>query len=116
MAVVSKLNNLVELAKEKSSERRRTLLREVTDLFFEETPDSGSATSHKFDELLSSLAEQTAQDAREELSQRFADAPQAPRGLVLQLALYRKGRSRPGMSNLRPQRSSTRCRGDLGPL
>ncbi|GLK50684.1 MAG: hypothetical protein CMH94_03585 [Oceanicaulis sp.] len=86
MAVVSKLNNLVELAREKSSERRRTLLREVTDLFFEETPDSGSATSRKFDELLSSLAEQTAQDAREELSQRFADAPQAPRGLVLQLA------------------------------
>ena len=86
MAVVSKLNNLVDLAREKSSERRRTLLREVTDLFFEETPSQGSATSRKFDEVLSSLAEQTAQDAREELSQRFSDAPEAPRGLVLQLA------------------------------
>jgi len=86
MAVVSKLNNLVDLAREKSSERRRTLLREVTDLFFEEVPSQGSATSRKFDEVLSSLAEQTAQDAREELSQRFSEAPEAPRGLVLQLA------------------------------
>lgn len=86
MAVVSRLNNLVELAKEKSSERRRALLREVTDLFFEETPERGSATTDKFDEVLTSLAEQTAQDARRELSERFADAPEAPRGLVLKLA------------------------------
>ena len=86
MAVVSKLNNLVELAKEKSSERRRTLLREVTDLFFEEPPARGSALSGRFDEILSSLAEQTAQEAREELAVRFADTPLAPGGLVLKLA------------------------------
>lgn len=86
MAVISRLNNLVALAKEKSSERRRTLLREVTDLFFEEPPERDTATSQTFDEVLTSLAEQTAQDAREELSRRFADAPQAPRGLALKLA------------------------------
>ncbi|OLF72296.1 hypothetical protein AWH62_10700 [Maricaulis sp. W15] len=86
MAVISKLNNLVDLAREKSSDRRRTLLREVTDLFFEEPPARDSAVSGRFDEVLSALAEQTAQDAREELSQRFADTPLAPRGLVLKLA------------------------------
>lgn len=86
MAVISKLNNLVELAREKSSDRRRSLLREVTDLFFEETPERDSAVSGRFDEVLSALAEQTAVDAREELSHRFADTPLAPRGLVLKLA------------------------------
>lgn len=86
MAVISKLNNLVDLAREKSSDRRRTLLREVTDLFFEETPERDSAVSGRFDEVLSALAEQTALEAREELSHRFAGTELAPRGLVLKLA------------------------------
>ncbi|MFT6462893.1 MAG: hypothetical protein ACJA0Y_002403, partial [Maricaulis maris] len=86
MAVISKLNTLVDLAREKSSDRRRTLLREVTDLFFEETPERDSAVSGRFDDVLSALAEQTAVDAREELSQRFSGTPLAPRGLVLKLA------------------------------
>lgn len=86
MAVVSKLNNLVALAKEKSSERRRTLLREVTDLFFDEPPGRDTEVSRHFDDVLSALAEQTAQEARAELSERFADAPLAPKGLVLKLA------------------------------
>jgi uncharacterized protein (DUF2336 family) len=86
MAVVSKLHNLVELAKEKSSERRRNLLREVTDLFFDEEPAQDSAVSEHFDQVLVDLAQQTAREAREELSRRFADAPQAPRGLILKLA------------------------------
>lgn len=86
MAVVSKLNNLVDLAREKSSDRRRALLREVTDLFFDETPERGSEVSDKFDEVLSALAEQTAQEARAELSERFAGTPHAPRGLIRKLA------------------------------
>lgn len=87
MPVVSKLNNLVELAKEKSSDRRRALLREVTDLFFDETPESGGDVSDKFEEVLTALAEQTAQEAREELSERFAEADNAPWGLIRRLAL-----------------------------
>jgi uncharacterized protein (DUF2336 family) len=86
MAVVSKLHNLVELAKEKSSERRRNLLREVTDLFFDEKPAQDSIVSEQFDNVLIDLAQQTAKEAREELSHRFADAPEAPRGLILKLA------------------------------
>lgn len=82
----SRLYRLTELAREKSSERRRALLREVTDLFFEESPVQDSAAQGQFDHVLSTLAAQTAQDARAELARRFADAPLAPRGLVLQLA------------------------------
>ncbi|XBQ16303.1 MAG: DUF2336 domain-containing protein [Oceanicaulis sp.] len=86
MAVTSKLHRLTELAKEKSSERRRALLREVTDLFFDAPPASESPTQRQFDAVLQTLASQTAQDAREELARRFADAPFAPKGLILQLA------------------------------
>lgn len=86
MAVVTKLHSLIELAKEKSSERRRDLLREVTDLFFDEPPEKETPVFQKFDDVLMQLAEQTAREAREELSERFADAPVAPRGLLLKLA------------------------------
>ncbi|MEE2527047.1 DUF2336 domain-containing protein [Hyphobacterium sp. HN65] len=86
MAVQTNLTKLVDLAKEKSSERRRELLREVTDHFFEAPPESASPAFAEYDGVLSRLAADTAQDAREELARRFADAPEAPHGLVMQLA------------------------------
>lgn len=86
MAVTSKLHKLTELAKEKSSARRRELLREVTDLFFDAPPAEESSAQGQFDEVLQSLALETAHDARAELSERFADAPFAPKGLIRQLA------------------------------
>jgi len=86
MPVTSKLHKLTELAKEKSSDRRRELLREVTDLFFDAPPAGDSTAQHQFDDVLQSLAMETAQDAREELAERFADAPFAPKGLIRQLA------------------------------
>lgn len=86
MAVETNLTKLVDLAKEKSSERRRELLREVTDHFFDAPPEKSSPAFAQYDGVLSRLAADTAQDAREELAQRFADAPEAPHGLVMQLA------------------------------
>lgn len=86
MAVNSKLNSLVELARERSSERRRTLLREVTDMFFDAPPERDTPMSLEFDQVLSRLAEETAMEARQELAERFADTPLAPHGVLLQLA------------------------------
>ncbi|MEE2567341.1 DUF2336 domain-containing protein [Hyphobacterium marinum] len=86
MAIESRLHQLVDLAKEKSSDRRRELLRNITDLFFETTPSADSTEHGEFDEVLSRLAMQTAKEARQELSRRFSEAPLAPRGLILQLA------------------------------
>lgn len=86
MAVTSKLHKLTELAKEKSSERRRELLREVTDLFFDAPQAAATAAQGQFDEVLQTLASEAAQDARAELSERFADTPFAPKGLISQLA------------------------------
>lgn len=86
MAVISKLDKLNELAREKSSDRRRALLREMTDLFFDAPPSDDSPLQKQFDAVLSSIASQTVEEARVELAERFADADIAPRGLVLQLA------------------------------
>lgn len=86
MAVQSKLHKLTEMAREKSSDRRRALLREVTDLFFDAPPAPESGAHSQFDAVLQSLASQTALGAREELAKRFAGSPLAPKGLILQLA------------------------------
>ena len=86
MAVASNLHKLQALAGEKSSERRRALLRDVTDLFFAASPPEGSTAQAQFGEVLSRLADSAAVQAREQLSERFADAPNAPRQLIQQLA------------------------------
>ncbi len=87
MSASSRLHKLAELAREKSSERRRLLLREVTDLFFETPPAPASQTQAEFDSVLQALAAQTARSARAELAERFADSALAPRGLIMQLAM-----------------------------
>jgi uncharacterized protein (DUF2336 family) len=87
MSASSQLHKLAELAREKSSDRRRQLLREVTDLFFEAPPAAASRTQAEFDSVLQTLAAQTALSARAELAERFADSALAPRGLILQLAM-----------------------------
>lgn len=86
MSTSSTLSKLTDLAKEKSSDRRRALMREVTDLFFEAPPESGGTLHGAFDDILSTIAQETASDARRELAERFADTAAAPRGLILQLA------------------------------
>lgn len=86
MSSATQLTRLTELAREKSSDRRRNLLREVTDMFFEEPPEDGSELLDQFDGVMSAIASQTAEEARKELADRMADAPSAPAGLVHQLA------------------------------
>ena len=73
MAVISKLNSLLELAKERSSDRRRTLLREVTDMFFDEPPERDTAVSQEFDDVLSALPQLKAISQRELVSERLSD-------------------------------------------
>jgi uncharacterized protein (DUF2336 family) len=75
----------MELAKERSSERRRELLRDVTDLFFVPANHSQRETE-LFDEILCSLATEVPIELLAEVSDRFADAPNAPRRLIQQLA------------------------------
>ncbi|HLK24824.1 MAG TPA: DUF2336 domain-containing protein [Caulobacteraceae bacterium] len=87
MAPQTKLHDLIALAREPSSERRRELLREVTDLFF--TGQAGRPASELalFDDVLSQLAGEMEEAVRAELAERMADQPQAPKQLISRFAV-----------------------------
>jgi len=81
----SRLPDLIALAQETSSEKRRALLRELTDHFF-----GGAARSEAedalYDSLLTDLTAEMETAVRAELSARFALSLDAPRGLIRRLA------------------------------
>jgi uncharacterized protein (DUF2336 family) len=84
---MSRLHDLIALAQEASSERRRELLRGVTDLFF--TTDGGAHDPQEmglFDDVLSQLAGEMEEAVRVELAGRMAGAPVAPARLIRRLA------------------------------
>jgi len=82
----NKLLELIELAKEPSSQRRRDLLREVTDIFLVEKFDSPSQMK-AFDDILQKLSAMMEEAVRVELAERFAGRSDAPNGLMRALAL-----------------------------
>jgi uncharacterized protein (DUF2336 family) len=75
MAPTSKLDELIALAREPSSARRRELLREVTDLFFSASGPHGPQEMALFDGVLATLAAEMEQAVRAELSARMSDSP-----------------------------------------
>jgi uncharacterized protein (DUF2336 family) len=84
---MTKLHDLIALAREPSSERRRELLREVTDLFFTSPEGRPPAELALFDEVLSQLAGEMEEAVRAELAELMADAPQPPRQLITRFAV-----------------------------
>jgi len=80
------LERLVDLATETSSERRRDLLREVTDLFLT-APDSYSDRENTyFGEIMGTIAFDLEQQIREELAQKLSSEANAPHDLIRKLA------------------------------
>ncbi|MEJ6788728.1 DUF2336 domain-containing protein [Brevundimonas sp. BR2-1] len=81
----SRLPDLIALAEEGSSEKRRALLRELTDHFF-----GGSVRTATEDTLYGAVLTRLTADmeiaVRAELSARFAAAPDAPHNLIRRLA------------------------------
>ena len=78
---------LVDLARERSSDKRRELLREVTDMFFVSNDTKRSATEAAlFDTVLREMAVTMQDTVLRELAERFADTPDAPIGLMRDLA------------------------------
>jgi uncharacterized protein (DUF2336 family) len=82
---MSKLQELIDLAKEPSSQKRRVLLREITDLFFD-NPDHHPGEMALFDDVLSKLADDMEAAVRAELSERMAPVAAAPIKLIRGLA------------------------------
>ena len=82
---LSRLPDLIALAEEDSSEKRRALLRELTEHFF--GGSSRTPTEDKlYDAVLVKLADDMESAVRAELSARFANAPDAPHTLIRRLA------------------------------
>jgi len=86
MTGTSRLKQLIAVAKEDSSDKRRDLLREITDVFMA-SPDrySGSEMQH-FDVIMSRVTQNVETALRRELADKLADVPNAPHGLITQLA------------------------------
>lgn len=83
---MSKLKDLIDLAKEPSSERRRELLREVTNLFFAGVDNQHEPEATLFDDILTQLAGEMEEQVRIELAEQVAPQPVAPRRLLRTLA------------------------------
>lgn len=77
---------LLDIARQTDSGRRRELLHEVTDLFFESTEDQSPVETRLFGELMAKVAFELDQEVRKELSNRFEPSGSAPRELARALA------------------------------
>lgn len=82
----TKLHDLIEMAQEPSSERRRELLRGVTDLFFASEDVRAGGEMELFDDVMSQLAGEMEEAVRAELAERMAGAEAPPQGLLRDLA------------------------------
>ncbi|MGE0596602.1 MAG: DUF2336 domain-containing protein [Hyphomonadaceae bacterium] len=83
---ISRFSKLVELARTTDSESRRELLREVTDLFFERRGERNVQENALFDDVLQLVAAEMQDGVLVELAELFADADDAPAGLMRDLA------------------------------
>lgn len=81
---MSRLHDLISLAREDSSEKRRELLREITDCFCARPPEPAEAPL--YDDVLTRLTAEMETAVRADLGLRFADNDHAPRGLIRRLA------------------------------
>ena len=82
----SRLKELIAVAKEGSSDKRRDLLREITDVFMAAPDRYTSSEMQHFDVIMSRVTEQVETALRKELAEKLADVPNAPHGLIKQLA------------------------------
>jgi len=82
----SRLIDLIDLAREDSSTKRRELLRELTDVFFTPQAPRSGAELEIYDSVLTQLSDEMEEAVRAELSARFAETEGAPLRLVRQLA------------------------------
>ena len=85
-AATSNFIRLTELAKASSSDQRRELLREVTDLFFVSSGARSERETALFDDVLRTVAAEMQEGVLIELARRFADADDAPVQLMRDLA------------------------------
>jgi uncharacterized protein (DUF2336 family) len=82
----TRFSRLVDLAKETSSDKRRELLREVSDVFLEASPDLSDDERSHFGDIIGKVSANMDVAVRRRLAEQFAGQPKAPLGLIQQLA------------------------------
>ena len=82
----SRLPDLIELAREESSEKRRALLRELTDHFFGASATRNANEQQLYGAVLADLSAEMEVAVRAELATRFAETANAPAALIRALA------------------------------
>lgn len=85
-ATASQFHRLIDLAKEQSSDKRRELLRQLTDIFLDGASSYSEAERDHFGAILSRVASDMDLAVRKHLAKQFANVPSAPHGLIQQLA------------------------------
>jgi len=85
-AQTSRLQDLVKVAQESSSEKRRAFLRDITDVYAA-APDKFTLTERQhFDVIMSRVAEQVDAALRREIALKLSHTRNAPKGLIQLLA------------------------------
>lgn len=79
---LSDLDALINLAKEPSSEKRRELLRQITDIFLVDPSRHSESENENFDDIMLQLSYDLDVEDREELSERLAHNEHAPQKLM----------------------------------
>lgn len=82
----NQLSNLVDLASETSSEKRRELLESISGMFVQEPGAFSASETDLIGEIISRVADDVEVQVRERLSEQMADVENAPRELALKLA------------------------------
>lgn len=82
----SRLEQLLNLAGETSSDRRRELLNEITDVFLTEPESYSDQEARYFGEIMGEVAYALEQEVRVELARKLASEAAAPADLIRQLA------------------------------
>ncbi len=80
------LSELEDLAREKSSDRRRELLHKLTDSFMLEPEKKTQIQMSLYDDILCKIVGQVEHSIKNEFSERIAPSPHAPKGIILKLA------------------------------
>ncbi len=83
---MSHLTDLIDLAREPSSSKRRELLREVTNVFMSHPEDVSGGEMALYDQVLTQLSADMETVVRAEIAQQIAGAKVAPLGLLRKLA------------------------------
>lgn len=85
-AGASRLQALMDGARDNAPDARRVLLRDLADLFLTRPEGFSAAEIQHFDAILSVLLREAAPALRREIAERLADARLAPKGVLKQLA------------------------------